>query len=296
MSVDTARTRVETLTQGSVAVYGRNARWRHGLVKRLAEAGHVHGEAANPAQIQQLLAQQRFDVLVLNVRDEGEASEIADVLRELRPPLHMVLLGSASALPLIAQPRRGGTLRYVPGVLDPRELCRLIDVAISSGTWDDGGAEHNGSALLEEVDLEEAVEGAAAAVYAQAKRKNQRFTNTITGPAPFALAHPLKLRKVLVDLLRLVVSSSPRGASITVDAHAAGDEWSIRIGSANGQPSSRAPGQLGEVLNDEVKMLASTARALHEQGGMLWVDVMGPSAMALSLTLPLPPEAATATA
>ncbi len=28
----------------SVAVYGRNARWRRGLAKRLAEAGHVHGE------------------------------------------------------------------------------------------------------------------------------------------------------------------------------------------------------------------------------------------------------------
>jgi len=236
-----------------------------------------------------MLLSQRFDVLVLKVRHQGEAEEIGEVLADVALPHHAILLGSASAVALTLRSRQGGTFRYVPGPLRADEVSRLIEGSISSGRWEEPS--DNGGAQWEEVDLEDVIESAAATVFPQAYRRRQRFNTVVAGPATNVLGSELRLRHTLVALLRLVVSLAPRGAAISVEAEAGTDDWTIGIRAANGK-ARRTKEQIAEELREETKTLAAVARDVREQGGMLWVELMGEQALALCLTLPLPSEPA----
>lgn len=286
-----AEHRAEATTQGHVALYARDARWRRAVAKSLEDGGHSHREATSPAEIHQLLVSQRYDVLALKIRDETEAGEIAEVLEGVPLPVHTILLGSASALSLTLRRRRGGTFRYVPGVLPAKELSRLVDVSISSGTWEECATENGASAPLEEVDLEEIIQSAASAVYSRARRKRQRFHSAIEGPDTHAYANPVKLRWTLIELLKLTVSLAPHGALVSVEAEAGSEDWLIRIRASVTNRTLRSLPQVTEAVREKTKTLAAAARALKSQGGMLWVDIAGPAALAFCLTLPLPSEA-----
>lgn len=280
------------VTQGHVALYARDPRWQRALASSLAEAGHSHREAASPAEMHELLASQRFDVIVLKVRDEEDGREIADVLQDLTLPFHTILLGKPSALPLTLRKQHAGTFRYVPGRLPARALSRLVDASIRSGTWDDDGAELDGAGELVEIDLEDTIDSAAAAVYEQAKRKRQQFSTVVEGPVTSVMGRPNALRQTLTDLLRLVVTLAPRGETIAVEARAGRDEWMIRIRASAGNRARGATEQIAEALGNDSKILTAAARQVQEQGGMLWVELKGPAALALCLMLPLPPGAA----
>jgi len=285
-----ARTSPGTFTQGCVALYAKDSRWRRAVTKSLDHSGHAHGEASTADELHRLLLAQRFDVITLKVRDAREAREVAAVLENVRLPLHTILVGSVSALPLIPR-RRAGTFRFVPGPLDPHELTRLVDVSISAGGWDETFEENGASHQLEEVDLEEAIEQAAATVYRDATRKRQRFHSTVVGPFTQAMADPVRLRQALVALLRLIVSLAPYRARISVEAQAGRGDWLVRIaaGGTNGRSTSK-PAHIAEALHQETRTLATISRAVAAQGGMLWVELVGSSGVAFSLTLPLVPE------
>ena len=286
------RPEARTLTQGCVLLYARDKRWRQRAAKTLDAGGHALSEATAVVELHRLLLAQRYDVLALKVRDAAEARELAVALQGVRPPLHTILVGSPSALPLLPR-RRGGTFRFVPGPLAPRELARLVDVSISAGGWDEMVEENGAGHQLEEVDLEEAIERAAAVVYREARRKRQRFHSTVVGPFTQALADPVRLGQALVALLRLSVSLAPSNARISVEAQAGQADWLIRIvaGGGNGHPA-RKPARIAETLHQETKTLAAVSRAVTAQGGMLWVELVGSFGPAFSLTLPLLPEGA----
>ena len=287
----TSQRRREATAQGHVAIYARDARWRRSVANALTESGHSRHEAASPEEIHRLLATQRFDVLALNVRDEADAQAVAEALTDVRLPHHGILVGHQSALALVMGSGRGATFRYVPGRPAGRQLSRLVDASISAGAPDDSGAEHTNGSQIEEVDLEEAIESAAAVVYPQAKRRRQRFATVVEGAAGRALGDPAKIKRVFVALLRLVVTHAPRGASVSVDARANGDEWTIRCQAVGGQRRGNGAA-LADALQEEAKTLSSAARDVQGQGGMLWVELTAArTALALCLTLPVPPEA-----
>ena len=280
----------EATAQGHVAIYARDARWRRSVAKALTESGHSRHEAASPEEMRRLLLSQRFDVLALNVSNEEDARAVAQALEGVRLPHHGILVGHQSALPLVVGAGRGGTFRYVPGRLSGRQLSRLVDASISAGTPDDGGVEPSNGTQIEEVDLEEAIESAAAVVYAQAKRRRQRFSSVVEGPVECALGDRTKIRRVFVALLRLVVTLAPRGAHVSVEARAGKDDWTIRFRASGGQ--RRASGSaLADSLSDETKTLTTLGRDVQAQGGMLWAELTARTALAFCLTLPLPPEA-----
>jgi CheY-like chemotaxis protein len=278
-----------TLTLGHVAVYARDGRWRRTMASSLEKAGHSHQEAASPEEIHRLLLSQRFDVLALKVRDEQDAREVAEALDGLALPPHGILVGRGSAQLLTLRPENDGILRYVPGPLAVNEVSHLVEVSMNAGTWQEERITESASdAQIEEVEIEEVIESAASAVYALAKRKRQRFRTVVEGPVPHVLADPAKLRRAVVTLLRLSVTLAPRGALVSVEARAGREEWSIRIRAAAGRGRVRAPAQLAESLREETRMLAAVSRDIQQQGGLLWVELLGPGALALCLTLPLP--------
>ena len=284
-----ARRAAEPSTQGHVIICGRSARWRQAVAKSLAGAGHSHAQAANPDELRRQLASQRFDVLALKVRDEADAEAFVEAMDGVRLPYHGILIGSASALPLIAAPRNNGALRYVPGRVTAQGLSRLVEASISAGTWYDEPADTNGCAPADEALLEDIIERAASAVYAQARRRRQRFTTVVEGPVLHVAVNATKLRRTLVTLLKLVLTLAPRGALVAVEARAGKDEWLVRIcaEAASGDGRRR---QLADALHDETRSLAAVSADVQGLGGMLWVELLGPATLAVCLTLPLPPE------
>ena len=285
-----------TPTQGHVAVYARDARWRAAVAKSLTEAGHSHREAANPEELRELLLRQRFDVLGLKLRDEEDAVEVSETLDDVTPPPHTILLGHASALPLTLTGRTRGAVRYVPGKVPAAGFCRLVDASLSAGAGEEYNGDGRADGHAELVDLHEAIERAAAAVYPKAKRRRQQFNTVVEGPGTDVLAHPAKLRRTLTALLGLVVSLAPQGALIAVRAEAGDEEWLIRIRATSTKGARRSPAEVTEAIREETKTLAAAAREIQEQGGMFWVELPGRTALAFCLTLPLPPDARSASA
>lgn len=284
-----------SVTQGHVALYAHDARWRRSMIRSLKEAGHSYAEAASPAEIRKLLLSQSFDVLTLKIRNEADARDIAQALDGVTVPLHGILVGNPSAVPLTLQARRRGTFRYVPGPLPAKELSRLIDVSISAGAWEENTAENGNDAHIQEVDLEEIIENAAAMVYSRAKRKRQRFATVVEGPSHRALADPVRLRRTLTTLLRLIIGIAPHGALVSVEARASRDEWTVQLRASRGKKGVDSAELLAETLQEETKTLTAVSRDVRLQGGMFWVELLGPSALALCLTLALPADDAEST-
>ena len=282
--------RSAAMTQGHVAVYARDARWLRSVGRSLEKAGHSCQQMPDQDALQGLLMRQRFDVLVLKVRDELDARKIARVLENVTPPHHVILVGSASALPLTLKARRAGTFRYVPGQITAREIACLVDASISAGVWEEFLVENGDVSHLQEVDLQETIERAAATVYTQANRKRQRFNTAVTGPATHVLGNAAKLRRTFAALLKLIVSLAPQGAAISVEARAGQEDWAIHI-RASGKGAGLRPADLAEELQEERRTLTAISRSVREQGGVLWVELVGPAALALCLTLPLPTRA-----
>ena len=281
----------EAQTQGHIAVYAKDARRRQALARTLSAAGHSRHEAATPAELHRLLDHQQFDVAALIVRDSEEAEALAAALDGVELPLHTILVGSDSALPLTLKRRRGSTFRFVPGQLTAREITHLVDSSISAGTWDEAATDNGHGSHLEQVELEDIIERAAATVYSEAKRKRQSFNTVVSGAHGYVLGNTDKLRHMFSTLLRLIVSLAPTGVAISINAHAANDKWVIDIKASDGKASLRPVADIAADLRQERTALAAIAREIREQGGMLWVELTGPAGLALCLTLPIPAEA-----
>jgi signal transduction histidine kinase len=275
------------ITLGHVAVYARDTRWRRALARSLDAAGHSHRAAATAADVRRLLMAQRFDVMALRIRDNTEASEVAQALRGITLPPHGIFVGGPSAQLLSIKPAGRGTLRYVPASMQATEVSRLVDASVSAGTADDGKADHGAAAHIEEVDVEELIESSAAEVYPQARRKQQRFSSVVDGPIALVLANPTRIRRAVVSLLRLSVALAPRGALVRVESHGSHDEWALRIHASASKGSRRGAAQLAEALRDETKTLSAVSREVRPQGGLVWAELLGPDDLALCLTLPV---------
>ncbi len=274
------------ITLGHVAVYARDTRWRRSLTRHLDGAGHSHRAAPTPADIRRLLIAQRFDVMALRIRDNREASEVAQALRGLTLPPHGIFVGGPSAQLLSIKPAGRGTLRYVPASMQASEVSRLVDASVSAGFGDDGKSDHGAAAHIEEVDVEELIESSAAQVYPQARRKQQRFSSVVEGPIALTLANPTRIRRAVVSLLRLSVALAPRGALVGVEARGTHEEWALRIHASASKGSRRGAAQLAESLREETKTLSAVSRDVRPQGGLVWAELLGPDDLALCLTLP----------
>lgn len=288
--MSTANQRSEVTTQGHVATYGRDGRWRRAMAKSLDEVGHSYKLAAAPRDLARLLESQAFDVLLLRVRDEEEARAITSTLEGIRLPPHTILVGSVAALPPTLRLQRRGTLRYVPGPLPACEVSRLVDTCISAGVWEETGAENGEHAGIEPVDLEDLIERAASTTYAAARRKRQRFRTVVSGTATHALGSPAKLRRIFSALLRVVVALAPYGATVSVEAESVREEWRVAIRGAGRKTVRRVRADVAEELREETKTLAAVSRDIRDQGGMLWAELLGPAAFSLCLTLPAAAE------
>lgn len=281
----------EAVTQGSVAVYAKDSRRRLALARSLSEAGHSQHSAATPQELHRLLAHQQFDLVAMIVQSHEEVAAIDAALHDVRLPLHTILLGSANGLMLTMKRRRGGTLRFVPGRLTAAEITRLVDASISAGTWDESAGENGGGSEAEQVDLEEVIERAAAAVYGKAKRKRQRFSVAVSGSHRYVLGGGAKLRHMFTALLRLIASAAPVDATVSVNASAERGEWKIGVSATTSGPGRRPVEDVAAMLTEERDELKAVSQEVRDQGGMLWVELAGPAAPALCLTLPLPAEA-----
>jgi len=275
----------KTLAQGHVILYARDGRWRRSMAESLEQAGHSHRDAATAAEMRELLQRQTFDVLTLKVRDEHDAQELTQALEGVRMPVHGILVGTENALALLQAWGQAGDFRYVPGSLRANELSRLVEASISAGAGDESVVENGGDARVEEVDLEEAIERAAAVVYAQARRRRQRFNIVVEGPSTVALANGPRLQRILVSLLTFIVESALRSALISVEARAERDEWTVRI-RASGVRLDGAAHNV-DALRQHADALASASRDIRLQHGMLWVELSRAAALGVCLTLPL---------
>jgi signal transduction histidine kinase len=280
---------------GHVAVYARETRWRRALARSVEVAGHSQQAASTAAEMRRLLAAQRFDVMALRIRDNKEAAEIAEALRGIALPPHGIFVGGPSAQLLSIKPAGRGTLRYVPASMQASEVSRLVDASISAGAAEERNSDHGAAAHIEEVDVEELIESSAAVVYAQARRKQQRFSSVVEGPIAL-IANPARIRRAVVSLLRLSVALAPRGALVDVDARSGREEWSLRIHASASTRGRRDAAHLAEALREETKALAAISRDVKPQGGLVWAELLGPDELALCLTLPIaqPEEAAAA--
>ena len=274
------------LTLGSVAVYSRDASWRRAVGRRLAADGHSHDEMESPHEIAGLLLDRAPDVLALSVRDEADSQKIHEALGGARLPPHTIVFGNASALALTLHRRRGGTFRYVPGKLSPVEVARLIDLTLSAGGWDEAPLENGSTPVIEEIDLKDLLDEAAATVYAPAKRKSLRFTTVFEGTDTWALTDPVRLARAFETLMRLAVSLAPRHGSVSVEAEAGAEDWILRFRVADGHRSGSEPAQLAVALREQSRTLTALSNALKQLGGMLWVELGGPHALAFSISLP----------
>ncbi len=219
----------EAVTQGSVAVYAKDSRRRLALARSLSGAGHSESSVATPQELHRLLTHQRFDLVAMIVQSHEEVEAIGAALHGVQLPLHTILLGNASGLPLTMKRRRGGTFRFVPGRLTVAEITHLVDASISAGTWDEAPGENGGGSEAEKVELEEVIERAASAVYGKAKRKRQRFSVSISGSHRYVLGGGVKLRHMFTALLRLIASAAPVDAIVSVNASAERGEWKIGV-------------------------------------------------------------------
>ena len=281
----------EAVTQGSVAVYAQDSRRRLALARSLSGAGHSQRSVATPQELHRLLTLQQFDLIAMIVQSDEEGAALDAALHDVRLPLHTILLGSSNGLALTMKRRRGGTFRFVPGRLTAAEITRLVDASISAGTWDESLGDNCGGSEAEQVELEDVIERAASAVYGRAKRKRQRFSISVSGSHSRVLGRGVKLRQIFTALLRLIAAAAPVDAIVSVNARAERGEWEIDVSATTNGKTRRPVADMAAELTEERDELKAVSREVREQGGMLWVELAGPAAPALCLTLPLPAEA-----
>jgi hypothetical protein len=239
--------------------------------------------------LRRLLEHQRFDAGALVVRDQDEADDLGPAFDRVRLPTHTIVIGSASALPHLKR-RRGDTLRFGSSHLTAGEISKLAGASIRQGTWDEFAGEADDSPHHETLELEEIIENAATAVYKQAKRKQQRFTTVVSASDGHVLGSRAALRGIFRRLLGTVVDLGPIGAAITIKASDEHGEWQISVGARNGTARPTLAATSAELI-EEHDTLKAISQDIRDQGGILWVELAGPAAISLCLTLPLPAEA-----
>ena len=266
--------------RGHIALYARDGEWRQAASGALDACGHSWQAAASVRELHRVLHSQRFDVVVLNLQGEDDAREIVEELADAPLPRRGILIGDAAVLSLLHGPLPQVALQFLPRTPSAHQLCQLVDASIVASGWEEDADEHGNGHGVEEIDLGEAIERAAAAVYPQAKRRNQRFATVVEGPNERALADPVKTRRAFVALLRMLIAIAPREALISVDARAGEADWTVRFQAAGRTPAG--------ALREEAPTLRMVAREVAAQGGLFWTELTGPSSLALCLTLALP--------
>ena len=280
----------DALALAHVVVYAKNERRRQAIVRALEADGHSCRTAGTPAQLRRLLDHQRFDAGALIVRDQEESDELGPALERIRLPTHTIVIGAASALPHLRR-RRGDTLRFGSGHLTAGEITKLTSASIRQGTWDEVPVECEENSHSETLELETIIESAATAVYAQAKRKQQRFTTVVAASDGRVVGSRSALRGIFRRLLGTVVELAPIGAAIAINATDENGEWQISIGAHNGGAPRPSLARTSAELEGEHDALKAISQDIRDQGGILWVELAGPAALSLCFTLPLPAEA-----
>ena len=93
-------------------------------------------------------------------------------------------------------------------------------------------AENGAAVHIQEVDVEDAIEGAVVAVAAWTRRWQLRVSTRVERPARGAAAGSARPCPLLVMLLRLAATLAPRGAHIAVEARAGQHERTAHNGSS----------------------------------------------------------------
>ena len=269
--------------RGHIVLYARDDEWRFAASNALDASGHSQQTAASAGELRRVVHSQRFDVVVLHLCGEGDAAEIAQALAGAPLPSRGIVIADAGVPASLHGRLCDVAVQLLPEPPSPHQLCQLVAASIVAGGWEQEADEHANGQAIEEIDLGEEIERAAAAVYAQAKRRNQRFSTVVEGPTERALADPVKTRRAFVALLRMLIAIAPREALVSVDARAGQADWTVRFHAAGRS--------LAGALREDAPTLRMVAREVASQGGFFWTELAGPSSLAFCLTLPLPATA-----
>lgn len=282
----TLRNSKDTSLKGHIAVFAVSGRRRAAIVRAFKAEGHSTEDAAAPADMRRLLDHRRFDVGTWVVRDDVEATDLSAALAGTKLPIHTLVVGPAAAL-LHIKRRRGGSLRLVSSNLTAAEIAKVAGGAIGQGTWEEPGTADDCN-HREPVVLESIIESAASAVYKRAKRKQQRFSTVVSSASGQILGRRTKLSRIFTALLRIVVDIAPVGATIATTANESPGEWQITVSASHGDAARRPIAITAGELSGEEEALRAVSQEIRDQGGVLWVDLAGPEALAVCFTLPLP--------
>ncbi len=92
---------------------------------------------------------------------------------------------------------------------------------------------------------------------------------------------------MLITLLRIAATLVPRGTHIAVEAVADDAEMLARVSATSPAGIDGRPADFSHVLGEQADTILAASRAAERQGGLLWMELSGSTALELCLTLPV---------
>lgn len=179
---------------------------------------------------------------------------------------------------------------------DPAELRQTIATLSSflRELADELGGAHE-RLSLSRVDLEDAVEAAAVAVYPAASERRQRLVVDVDDAVRSIPADSAKLKRVLSNLLFDASRRAPSLGTVTVRAYPEHGDCVISVshtGEVITQAELRRPfgGAPEPGFPRAAAGVESLERLVKQQGGRLWIESQKATGTAAFISLPLPAE------
>lgn len=270
------------------------------ILGQLRAAGHLVSLVEDLEAAQSLLASNEFDhalfpapalASLLEQRVFWEASgteawrkstlgvvyDLRSLLRSLERSLKELQEGSAAESTALA------------GLDDVRRRISVLSAflyELISELSNETGEELN----LRQIDLEDAVEAAAVAVYPTASDRQARLAIDIDEEVARVRADSTKLKRVLANLLEYAVRNSLPLGTVTVRASRVGDQCVIAVadkGDGISQAELRRLFSPALERGDSGFGLSLVKRLVEKQGGQVWVESEKGSGTTVFISLPL---------
>jgi DNA-binding NtrC family response regulator len=118
--------------KGSVLIVDDEAVVRDSLGKWLREEGYDVGTAENAADALKRLAEQRWDLALVDIKMPGtDGIELQKRLRQIDPELTVIIITGYASVETAVQALKQGAYDYVTKPFDPDEIAHLVRNAIS---------------------------------------------------------------------------------------------------------------------------------------------------------------------
>ncbi len=276
------------------------------LAAQLRSAGHLVSLVEELEAARDLLASHGFDQAVLPAPllasllerqalweaadTEAWRSATAGVVHDLEGLLDALSRSMEQPAPPAARPHLQGGFE-TGGLADVRRRVSVISTFLHELVLElsnDIGRELN----LTVVDLEDAVEAAAVAVYPTASERRQRLVVDIDEEVARLQADRTKLKRVLTNLLNFAVRHNPVLGTVAVRARRENDHCSIAVsdeGEAVTQSELRRLFSPASEPGDASGLgLSQVKRIVELHGGRVWVESEKGSGTTVFISLPLP--------